>query len=157
LPRRTCRNLAKTLATRIQLCGKLTVEVDGTRIETSLPGRQGRLLFAYLCAHRTQPVPRDELVEALWPQEPPAAVEASLSALLSKLRRVLGAERVEGRSSVQLRLAADAWVDLEAASEGLHRAESAAARGTWADAWGPGRVAQHIAAREFLPGEDSAW
>ena len=43
------------------------------------------------------------------------------------------------------------------AAEGLHRAESAVARGDLARAWGPGRVTQHVAAREFLPGEDAPW
>jgi DNA-binding SARP family transcriptional activator len=113
-----CRNLAKTLATRIQLCGKLTAELEGQRIEQLLPGRQGRLVFVYLCAHRARPVTRDELVEALWPHEAPAAADASLSALLSKLRRVVGAERLEGRGAIQLRLPADTWIDLEAATEG---------------------------------------
>jgi SARP family transcriptional regulator, regulator of embCAB operon len=154
---RPCRNLAETLATRIQLCGKVTVELEGTRVERSLPGRQGRLLFVYLCVHRHRAAARDDLVEALWPQEPPAATDASLSALLSRLRRVVAPAQLEGRSTVQLRLPPDAWVDLEAAAEGLHRAESAAARGDWTGAWGPGRVAQHIASRDFLPGEEAPW
>ena len=51
----------------------------------------------------------------------------------------------------------DAWIDLEAAAEGLHRAESAVAKGDFAGAWGPGRVAQHVASRGFLPGEDAPW
>jgi DNA-binding SARP family transcriptional activator len=135
----------------------VTAELEGQRIEQLLPGRQGRLLFAYLCAHRARPVTRDELVDGLWPQEAPAAADASLSALLSKVRRVVGAERLEGRGTIQLRLPADAWIDLEAASEDLHRAESAAARDDWAGAWGPGRVTQHIAVRQFLPGEDAPW
>ena len=54
-------------------------------------------------------------------------------------------------------LPGDAWIDLEAAAEGLHRAESAVAKGDFAGAWGPGRVAQHIASRGFLPGEDAPW
>jgi DNA-binding SARP family transcriptional activator len=145
------------LATRIQLCGKVTVELDGNRVENSLPGRQGPLLFAFLCVHRLRAVSRDELVDALWPREAPAAADAGLSALLSRLRRVVGASRLEGRSALQLRLPPDAWVDLEAASEGLHRAESAAARADWTGVWGPGRVAQHIASRGFLPGEEAPW
>jgi SARP family transcriptional regulator, regulator of embCAB operon len=70
---------------------------------------------------------------------------------------VVGAAHLEGRSTLQLRLPSDAWVDLEAASECLHRAESAAARADWTGVWGPGRVAQHIALRGFLHGEDSPW
>jgi SARP family transcriptional regulator, regulator of embCAB operon len=145
------------LATRIQLCGRVTAELEGRRAEGDLPGRQGRLLFVYLVANRHRPVARDELAALLWPERPPATFDGSLSALLSKLRRTLGEGRLEGRSELRLVLPADAWVDLEAATEGLHRAESAVARGDWAGAWGPGRVAQHVAARGFLPGEEAPW
>ena len=155
--RQPCRYVGETLATRIHVCGRITVELDGRRVEEELPGRQGKLLFAYLVANRLRGVPRDELEAAVWPRETPAAADAGLSALLSKLRRVLGAERLEGRAMLQLRLPPGAWVDLEAATDALHRAESAVAAEQWAAAWGPGRVAQHIAVRGFLPGEDAPW
>lgn len=146
--------MEERLATRIQLCGRVTAEFEGRRIEDELPGRQGRLLFVYLAANRQRPSSRDELAAALWPGQPPAAADAGLSALVSKLRRVVP---LEGRGSVRLRLPEDAWIDLEAATEALHRAESAAARGAWIDVWSPGRVAQHVARRGFLPGEDAPW
>ena len=139
------------LKTRIHLCGRLVARLGGRRIEHALPGRQGRLAFVYLVANRQRPVTRDELVDALW-VEPPAG--DALSPLLSKLRRVLP---LDGRGEVRLTLDADTWVDLEAATEALHRAQAAVARSDWTDAWGPARVAQHIAARGFLPGEDLLW
>jgi DNA-binding SARP family transcriptional activator len=142
------------LGTRIQLCGRVTAELDGRRIEGELPGRQGRLLFVYLAVNRVRPVTRDELAAAVWPEAVPSAADSGLSPLLSKLRRVVP---IEGRSELQLSLPADAWIDLEAAAEGLHRAEAAVARKDWTAAWGPGRVAQHVAARGFLPGEDAPW
>jgi DNA-binding SARP family transcriptional activator len=142
------------VSARIQLCGRVVVEVDGRRIEDELPGRQGRLLFVYLVANRLRPAARDELVDAVWEKDPPANVDSALSALLSKLRRVL---ELEGRREVRLLLPGGAWVDLEAATEGLHRAESAAAREAWTEVWGPARVAQHVTARPFLAGEDAAW
>jgi SARP family transcriptional regulator, regulator of embCAB operon len=64
---------------------------------------------------------------------------------------------LEGRSALRLVLPSDAWVDLEAAAEGIHRAEAAVARGDWTGAWGPARVAQHVALRGFLAGEDAPW
>jgi DNA-binding SARP family transcriptional activator len=143
--------------TRIQLCGRLAVEIDGERLEAKLPGRQGRLLFVYLAANRHRPVGRDELIDALWPDEAPAAADAALSALLSKLRRVLGPGRLEGRSEVRLLLDDEAWIDLEAATEAVHRAESALELGDWTGAYGPARVAQHVGLRGFLPGGDAAW
>lgn len=128
----------------------MTAEVDGRRIEGDLPGRQGRLLFVYFVVNRLRPASRDELVEALWP----GGEDAGLSPLLSKLRRVV---ELEGRSEVRLVLPPRTWVDLEAATEGLHRAESAAAREAWPEVWGPARVAQHVARRGFLQGEDAPW
>ena len=147
-----CRYLVETLAeTRIQLCGRLVARIDGRRVEQELPGRQGRLAFAYLAAHRHRPATRDELIEALWGT---SGGSERLSPLVSKLRGVVP---LDGRGDITLTLPDDAWVDLEAASEGLHRAESAVARQDWTSAWAPGRVAQHVTARLFLPGEEAPW
>jgi SARP family transcriptional regulator, regulator of embCAB operon len=52
-------------AARVQLCGTFVVELAGRRVNQALPGRQGRLLFAYLTLSRLQPVTRDVLVDAL--------------------------------------------------------------------------------------------
>jgi DNA-binding SARP family transcriptional activator len=141
---------------RIQLCGPLAVERAGERLETRLPGRQGRLLFAYLVVNRHRPLARDELAEALWKEPDPAAVDARLNPLLSKLRRVFGPDAVDGRSALRLCLP-DAWVDLEAAVEAIHRAESAVAQEEWTRAWGPVLGALFVAERDFLPGEDAPW
>jgi SARP family transcriptional regulator, regulator of embCAB operon len=138
-------------STRIQLCGRLVARLDGRRVEDDLPGRQGRLAFAFLALHRHRPVPRDELEAALWTD---AGASDRLSPLLSKLRPLVP---LEGRGDVRLALPDDAWVDVEAAAAGLHRAESAVAQGDVHAAWGPARVAQHVAARQFLPGEDTPW
>lgn len=140
--------------TRIQLCGPLVARIAGERVDDRLPGRQGRLLFAYLVLARRRPVTRELLVDLLWPGPAPDAAESALSALLSKVRRVVP---VAGRSSVRIGLPADAWVDLEAAQEALHRAEGAVAREDWTAAWGPARLVQHVCDRQFLPGEDAPW
>jgi SARP family transcriptional regulator, regulator of embCAB operon len=141
---------------RIQICGALAVERDGQRLDGRLPGRQGRLLFAYLVVNRHRAVTRDEVAEALWREPDPVAVDARLNPLLSKLRRVFGADAVEGRSTLRLVLR-DAWVDLEAAVEAIHRAESAVAQQDWRRAWGPALTALFTAERGFLPGEDAPW
>lgn len=145
------------METRIQLCGRLVVLVHGRRLEDLLPGRQGRLLFAYLAAHRIRPVNRYELKDALWPDGLLKAADSALNALLSKLRHVLGAELLVGRSELRLVLPSDAWIDLEAAGEAIHRAESAVALGDWVQAWGPARVALNIARRGFLRFETAPW
>jgi DNA-binding SARP family transcriptional activator len=141
---------------RIQICGALAVERDGERLDARLPGRQGRLLFTYLVVNRHRHIPRDEVAEALWREPDPAAVDARLNPLLSKLRRVFGADAVDGRFTIRLCLP-EAWVDLEAATEAIHRAESSVAQQGWARAWGPTLTALFVAERDFLPGEDAPW
>ncbi len=143
-------------ALRIQICGPLVIEREGQRLEARLPGRQGRLLFTYLVIHRHRQIPRDELAEALWREPDPAAIDTRLNPLLSKLRRVLGADAVDGRSTLRLHLPR-AWIDLEAATEAIHRAESSVAQNDWIRAWGPCLVALFVAERDFLAGEDSRW
>jgi SARP family transcriptional regulator, regulator of embCAB operon len=142
---------------RVQLCGRFAVDINGSRIEDTLPGRRGRVLFAYLVLNRGREVPRDELLMAGWGEE--AAIEAgnALSVLLSKLRHGLGADRLRGRTAVELLLPQATFVDVEAALEGAHRAESAIAEERWAQAWGPAGIAYHVATRPFLTGLEAPW
>ena len=77
--------------------------------------------------------------------------------LLSKLRHGLGADRLRGRTEIELLLPQATFVDVEAALEGAHRAESAIAEGRWAQAWGPAGIAYHIATRPFLIGLEAPW
>src|ERR1700736_1375919 len=128
---------------RIQICGALAIERDGERLDARLPGRQGRLMFTYLVVNRHRHIPRDELAEALWRDPDPAAVDTRLNPLLSKLRRVFGADPVEGRSVLLLCLPG-AWVDLGAAGEAIHRAESSVAQQDWGRAWGPALTALFV-------------
>jgi len=143
-------------AVRIQLCGRLALELGGRRIDQDLPGRQGRLLFVFLVVHRLRPVRRDELIDALWPRMPPAAADTALRALISKLRRLLP-NMLDGRAELRLSLPPDAFIDLEDAREAIHRAESALAQGQWHRAWGASLSPLFTARRGFLPDEDAEW
>jgi DNA-binding SARP family transcriptional activator len=131
--------------------------VAGRRIEQELPGRQGRLLFAYLAVNRDRVASRDELAEALWPRGLPSAPEPALSALLSKLRRLLPDDALVGRGQIRLELGRQARVDVEAARDGIHRAEALIAARDWYAAIGPTLVAHNISRRRFLPGEEGVW
>ncbi len=132
---------------KVQLCGKLVVVIDGERVEDRLPGRQGRVLFAFLVVHRNRILTRTQLVDALWPE----GQDGGLAPLLSKLRRVVPL------SEYRVMLPSSVWVDIEAAAEAVHRAESAIAQGNFYDAWGPAQVAMFVAGRPFLPGADLSW
>jgi SARP family transcriptional regulator, regulator of embCAB operon len=129
---------------KVQLCGAFAIVADGRRVEGELPGRQGRLLFAYLALNRLRPVERSELLDALWPD----GRDGGLAPLLSKLRRVVPLEGTR---------LADAWIDVEAAGDALHRAESALAQNEPHRAWGPSQVALFTSGRTFLAGEDAPW
>jgi DNA-binding SARP family transcriptional activator len=149
--------MAPTGETRIQLCGRLVARLDGQRVEGSLPGALGAVLFAYLVLNRRRRIDRDELLIAVYGEEAPPGHRPRLNVLLSKVRRVLGPELLVGRAQLELLLPADAFVDVEAALEALHRAESHVANGEWAAAWGPSGVAYHVATRPLLRGHDRPW
>jgi DNA-binding SARP family transcriptional activator len=149
--------MAPTDETRIQLCGRFVARLEGRRVEDSLPGALGQLLFAYLVLNRRRRIDRDELLIALYGEEAPADHQARLSVLLSKLRRVVGAEQLTGRAQIELVLPAGAFVDIEAALEALHRAESHVAKGEWAEAWGPSSLAYDVTSRALMRGHDRPW
>src|SRR4051794_10301058 len=140
-------------AVRVQLCGPLVVDWGGARLDERLPGRQGRLLCAYLVHNRHRQVPRAELAAALWPQRMPGNVDSGLAALLSKLRQILGADSLHGRSSIRF-VEPGVRVDYEDARAAVHRAESAVTAGDWARAWAPAQIGLFAASRGFLTGED---
>jgi DNA-binding SARP family transcriptional activator len=130
--------------TKVQLCGRLAVSVGGRRVERDLPGRQGRLLLAFLARNRLRTPGRDETLAVIWPD----GRDGGLAPLLSKLRRVV---ELDG-----LRVVVD-QVDVEDAADALHRAESALAQGDPHRAWAPAQVAMFVCGRTFMAGEESLW
>ncbi len=147
-----------TDTTRITLCGRLTLEWDGERLETKLPGRQGRLIFAYLTLNRERPVRRDELVEALWADEGlPRGGEGLLAPPLSRLRKALGPGRIEGRSELELVLGESPWVDWEVARAQIESARAALASGDDESAWDEAVAAEQILGGGLLPGLEAGW
>ena len=143
--------------TRIQLCGRLVAEIGGRQVQDALPGRQGRALFGYLAANRHRAHTRESLMEVLWPSRAPASADSALSALLSGTRRALGEGLVAGRGELRLCLDGGAWIDLEAAEESIHRAESAIVQMAWTRAWGPSLAALAVSRRTFLPEVNAEW
>ena len=150
---------------RIYLTGRVFVEEDSSIVldERRLMGRQGRLAFAHLAYEHLRAVSRDELAEEFWLGTAPRSWERSLSALISKLRALLagaGLPDVALNASFghyQLLLPADIWIDVEAASEAIDRAESALRGDEPQDAWGWAQVAYQISRRPFLVGEEGPW
>ena len=150
---------------RIYLAGRVCIESGATLLgPLDFPGRQGRMAFAMLVLERGRPISRDELAETLWRGDRAPAWESSLHAILSKLRTLLTRAGLDGGSVLiseggcyELRLPSDSWVDIEAAADAIHQAESALRRDDPRGAYGPSAVAHHIARRPLLPGEDAPW
>ena len=111
------------------LAGQVAVETDVVVLdEARFPGRQGRLLFAYLVVEQGRPVPHDELAEALWGPSPPATWDKALRVLVSKLRELLRQLGVDGASALtgafgcyRLELPEDTWVDVIVAADSCQR------------------------------------
>ena len=60
-----------------------------------LAGAKERGVLAYLLLRANDVVPAERLIDALWPDDPPATARNSLQVRISHLRRVLGADRIE--------------------------------------------------------------
>jgi DNA-binding SARP family transcriptional activator len=144
-------------STRVQLCGRLSVEVDGVQLADRLRGRQVRLLLAYLLLNRLRHVGREELIGALWPGGAPVSQDAALRTLLSRLRAAVGASALSGREQLILTLPEPVWVDLEAAAAELQRAVHALERADARGAWALAQVPLNIANRGLLPGAQAIW
>jgi DNA-binding SARP family transcriptional activator len=82
----------------------------GERNAAGLGSRKQRALLAYLLLHRNEAVSRDALVDALWPDNPPASAAHSLDVYASGLRKSLGADGLlEARGgALRLRVEDDA-------------------------------------------------
>ena len=145
------------MSVRVRVCGRLEVEWDGQRLEDALAGRQTRALVAYLTLHRDRPVRRDELIDALWAGDARANGDALLRPVLSKVRRALGPERLQGRDELALSFPEDTWVDWEGAQAGLQRARERRSAGEHAAAWEAARAALEIVERGLLPGFEAEW
>ncbi len=143
--------------TRIQLCGRLSVEIGGVQLSGRLRGKQVPLLLAYLVLNRGRPVSRDELIDALWPHQAPVSQDAALRTLLSRLRSSLGADILTGRDEVVLTLPEPVWIDVEAAAAEVSRALEALEQGDARRAWALAQVPFNIASRGLLPGSQAAW
>src|SRR3954468_8660336 len=119
----------------VRVCGGVEVEAEGRVLpDALLAGRQGRLVLAYLVCERERAVRREELADLLWSDRLPDSWPASLSAVISRLRRLFGEAGLDGTSvvassagSYQLHLPEAVSVDIEVL------ADAAAAAGAAAD------------------------
>jgi DNA-binding SARP family transcriptional activator len=75
----------------VRLLGHLEVEASGERVR--FEGVKQRRLFAVLALRAPEAVSTDDLVEAVWGDEPPAGARQALQKQISRLRQRLGGGR----------------------------------------------------------------
>ena len=131
---------------------------SGARAEHSrrLPGRQGRLLLAYRVWHRERSCPRRELIDGLWPENPPAAADAALAACCGA-RRAFGPGCWAGDPSWRFDPGAPVETDVERAAVAVSRAEAAVTRKRFGEAAAAAREALATDLQTFLPDCDGLW
>lgn len=97
---------------RIRLLGPFAIE--GVEIRR-LGSRKARTLLKILALARGRPVRADRLSDCLWDENPPARPSDQISVLVSRLRAVLGTERLL-RTDAGYALVYD-WLDIDAMAQ----------------------------------------
>ena len=154
------------MAVRVSLTERVRIEAGGAVVdEARFPGRQGRLLFAYLVAEQGRPVPRDELAEALWGDV--AAGDVGQGAVGARQQAPRPAHRVRaGRrrphltgafGCYRLDLPEGSWIDVIAADEAASEAEHALAAGDLEQARAEASTAESLTRRPSCPERTGAW
>jgi predicted ATPase/DNA-binding SARP family transcriptional activator len=77
----------------VRILGPLEVISGGARI--SLGGYKQRAVLALLATRAGSAVSADELIESLWGDQPPPTATTTVQVYVSRLRKLLGAERIE--------------------------------------------------------------
>ena len=146
---------------QVSLVGPIRVEGPAGTLDERTLGRQGRVVFAVLASARHRPVPKEELAEALWPDDLPASWQPALRGVVTKVRSALTSAGLDGANAIrsafgcyQLELPEGSVVDVEAASQACEEAEAALAAGDAAGARPLAEAAAAVASRPFLAGEE---
>ncbi|MGH8975193.1 MAG: AfsR/SARP family transcriptional regulator, partial [Acidimicrobiia bacterium] len=137
---------------RIRVLGGL--DVDGIS-ERDLGSRKARTLVKLLGLARGVPVATDRIADVLWGERMPAQPADQVGVLVSRLRGVLGPDRIP-RSGAGYALVAD-WLDVD--ELGMRAEESAGrlAAGQFAAARAAAEAALTLARGPLLPDEDGEW
>lgn len=126
---------------RVHVLGGLSV--DGIP-ELALGSRKARLALRMLAVAAGSPVPVDRLVDALWSDRPPGDPAAQVAVLMSRLRGVLGPDRIhhgDGGYSLDCD-----WLDITSFEELADQARQRLRAGS-----GPAALNAAVAARSLLP------
>ncbi len=137
---------------RVHVLGPL--RVDGVD-QRELGGRKGRRLLGALAVAGGHAVPADSLIDVLWPEGPPRRPVDQIGVLVSRLRRVVGTDRIE-RTDAGYLLHGD-WCDLEELAGRAADAAAALDAGRLTAARAAAEAALSLGEPDVLPAEDGPW
>ncbi len=135
-----CRNVEISLQTcfaqRVEflVLGPVEARIDSRALQ--LGGPKQRALLALLLLNANGVVSRDRLVDSLWGERAPESAQRSLDAYVSRLRTLLGGERIERRPPGYLLRVEPGELDLERFEALLEQGRAAGAAGDPATARG---------------------
>jgi DNA-binding SARP family transcriptional activator/ABC-type transport system substrate-binding protein/streptogramin lyase len=107
--------------------GRLEVRIDGEAVP--LGGPKQRALLALLLLNASEVVSRDRLVDGLWGERAPASADRSLDSYVSRLRTLIGPDRIERHAPGYLLRVEQGELDLERFERLLEEGRTAAAAG----------------------------
>ncbi len=132
IARKTVGRVVHYVFVEFVVLGPLEVRDGGRRL--ALGGPKQRAVLAILLLDANRPVSRDRLIDRLWGESPPPSAAHTLDDYVSRLRRTLGAGRIErGPAGYLIRVEPDE-LDLERFEALLEQGRSAAAAGDVAQA-----------------------
>lgn len=141
---------------RFHLLGPFTVEGE---LAAPLPVGKARRALAVLAERAGDFVSVAALIDALWDDHPPEHADRNVAALISRLRRALGRDRIDGGVAGYRLVASDVTVDLREAVDLVETAERELHYGNFAlAATSSEQAARRLAADIPLAGErDDPW
>ncbi len=110
-----------------RLLGPFQVECDGAEIAVGTP--QTRTVLALLVWHANEVVPLGRMTDELWGDAPPSSAKVQLQGIISRLRRLLGRERITTVPTGYVLHAAAAELDVELVRGDLVNARELIANG----------------------------
>jgi peptide/nickel transport system substrate-binding protein len=122
-----------------RILGPVEVRLNGGPL--ALGGPKQRALLALLLLHANEVVSRDRLIDALWGERPPPSVNQSVDSYVSRLRRVLGHDRLLRRPPGYVLVLDPGELDLARFEELVAAAREASSRGDAAEASSTLRIA----------------
>ena len=82
----------------VRVLGRFDVVREGRSV--TIDGGKPRALLAILALHPSEVVPVDRLIDDLWPEHPPESAHNTLQAYVSRLRKALRGEPVDGANGI---------------------------------------------------------